>query len=91
MTAPSPSASPPLAEGRWLWRRLYVFATSGAAWLLLDRLIAAAPPEAAQLLAQALMALLALIMVLYLVAPTAQQLIATLAALRPRFGGEERP
>lgn len=91
MTAPSNPVSPPLAEGRWLWRRLYVFATSGAAWLLLDRLIAAAPPEAAQRLAHALMALLALIMVLYLVAPTAQQLIATLAVLRPRFGEEHRP
>jgi TRAP-type C4-dicarboxylate transport system permease large subunit len=91
MTVPSTLAPPPLAEGRWLWRRLYVFATSGAAWLLLDRLIAGAPPEAAQRLAQALMTLLALIMVLYLVAPTAQQLIATLAVLRPRLGGEDRP
>lgn len=91
MTAPAPSGSPVLAEGRWLWRRLYVFLTSGAAWLLMDRLISTAPPEAAQQLAQALMALLALAMVLYLVAPTAQQLIATLAVLRPRLGGEERP
>lgn len=71
----------PLAEGRWLWRRLYVFATSGAAWLLLDRLIAQTPPEAAPRLAQGMMALLGLTMVLYLVAPTAQQLIATLGAL----------
>lgn len=91
MTTPSRPALPPLAEGRWLWRRLYVFATSGAAWMLLDRLVDASPPEAAQRLAQALMALLALIMVLYLVAPTAQQLIATLAVLRPRSGGEDRP
>ncbi|MBU1540246.1 MAG: hypothetical protein KKC29_00065 [Alphaproteobacteria bacterium] len=91
MTAPLTSAPPLLAEGRWLWRRLYVFATSGAAWLLLDRLIALTPPEAAPRLAQGLMALLALIMVLYLVAPTAQQLIATLAVLRPRLDGEARP
>ena len=91
MTAPSlssPSTSPVLAEGRWLWRRLYVFATSGGAWLLLDRLIALMPAEAAPRLAQGLMALLALILVLYLVAPTAQQLIATLAILR---SGEGRP
>lgn len=91
MTAPLTSGPPLLAEGRWLWRRLYVFATSGAAWLLLDRLIALTPPEAASRLAQGLMALLALIMVLYLVAPTAQQLIATLAVLGSRPGGEERP
>lgn len=88
--APTPGA-PPLAEGRWLWRRLYVFATSGAAWLLLDRLIAGTPPEAAPRLAQGLMALLALVLVLYLVAPTAQQLIATLAMLRQGMGGEDRP
>lgn len=86
--APGGAAPPILAEGRWLWRRLYVFVTSGAAWLVLDRLIAATPAEAAPRLAQALMALLALTMVLYLVAPTAQQLIATLAVLRsPADGG----
>jgi hypothetical protein len=90
MTEPidRPAGAPPLAEGRWLWRRLYVFATSGAAWLLLDRLIALTPPEAAPRLAQQLMALLALTMILYLVAPTAQQLIASLRTLRP--GGEGR-
>ena len=91
MTAPSTPGAPLLAEGRWLWRRLYVFMTSGAAWLLLDRLIEGTPPEAAPGLAQGLMALLALILVLYLVAPTAQQLIATLAVLRPRIGEGGRP
>jgi len=91
MTDLSTSGPPLLAEGRWLWRRLYVFTTSAAAWLLLDRLIALTPPEAAPRLAQGLMALLALVLVLYLVAPTAQQLIASLAILRPRPGGEGRP
>ncbi|MFA4894381.1 hypothetical protein [Brevundimonas sp.] len=81
---PGENGPSPLAEGRWLWRRLYVFATSAGAWLLLDRLIAATPPEAAPRLAQGLMALLALTMVLYLVAPSAQQLIATLGALPGR-------
>lgn len=82
--SPPPDAAPPvtLAEGRWLWRRLYVFATSGAAWVLLDRLVAATPTEAAPRLAQALMGMLALTLVLYLVAPTAQQLITALAALK---------
>jgi hypothetical protein len=42
-------------------------------------------------LAQSLMSLLALVLVIYLVAPTAQQLISTLAVLRPRIGGEDRP
>ncbi len=90
MSGPATTAPPVLAEGRWLWRRLYVFATSGAAWLALDRLIAFTPPEAALKLAQGLMALLALLGVLYLVAPTAQQLIATLAVLRSGPGGEGR-
>jgi hypothetical protein len=48
------------------------------------------PPEATPGLAQALMLLLALVLVIYLVAPTAQQLIATLAILRPRTVGEEQ-
>lgn len=90
MTTPSHDAPSGLAEGRWLWRRFYVFATSGGAWLLLDRLIAIAPPEAAPRLAHALMGLLALVLVLYLVAPTAQQLIASLALLRPPVGREDR-
>jgi len=84
MTDLPPEAPAPLAEGRWLWRRLYVFATSGGAWLLLDRLIAATPPEATPRLAQGLMSLLALTLVLYLVAPTAQQLIATITVLPGR-------
>ncbi|MBA4805803.1 MAG: hypothetical protein H2038_14220 [Brevundimonas sp.] len=79
-----------LAEGRWLWRRLYVFITSGGAWLLLDRLIATVPPEAAPRLAHALMALLALNLILYLVAPSAQQLIASLSLLRPGASREDR-
>jgi hypothetical protein len=82
----SPVPPPSLAEGRWLWRRLYVFATSGGAWFLLDRLIAMVPPDAAPELARALMGLLALTLVLYLVAPTAQQLISSLALLRDGRG-----
>ena len=75
----------PLAEGQWLWRRLYVYAGTVVSWVLLDRLIAVVPREAAPRLAEGLMALLALTMVLYLVAPTAQQLIAGLKALPPRL------
>ena len=90
MTDPADRAAgtPPLAEGRWFWRRLYVFTSTWAAWLLLDRLVAVTPPEAALPLAKGLMVLLALTMILYLVAPTAQQLIASLRALRS--GGEGR-
>lgn len=76
----------PLAEGRWLWRRLYVFATSAGVWLLLERLIAVIPAAAAPRVIDALMSLLALTMVLYLVAPSAQQLIASLRLLRSGRG-----
>jgi hypothetical protein len=90
MTAPAEEMSPPLAEGRWLWRRLYVFVVTGAGWALLDRLVAVAPAEAAPDLAKRLMGLLALTMVLYLVAPTAQQLITSLRLLKPgRLKGED--
>ena len=91
MTSPidPPATAPPLAEGRWLWRRLYVFASTGAAWLLLDRLLHLTPPEAALPLARGLMSLLALTMILYLVAPTAQQLIASLRSFRSPLGGED--
>ncbi len=78
------NAVAPLAEGRWLWRRLYVYAVTGMVWLLLDRLIVLVPPQAAPRMAQGLMALLALTLVLYLVAPTAQQLIVALRTL-PRL------
>jgi hypothetical protein len=82
--------TPALAEGRWLWRRLYVFLTSGAAWLILDRLVARASAETALRLAGGLMALLALTLILYLVAPTAQQLIASISALRAGSDGGRR-
>ena len=91
MTEPAlPEQTSPLAEGRWLWRRLYVFATSAIAWMLLDRLIAVVPAEAAPRLVEGLMSLLALTMLLYLVAPSAQQLIASLRLLRPGPDGEGR-
>lgn len=78
-----------LAEGRWLWRRLFVFATSVAAWTLLADVVARAPLSDLRAIGQHLMTLLALILVLYLVAPTAQQLVELAAAVRLR--AMERP
>ena len=87
-----PTLPSPLAEGRWLWRRLYVFASSRERSANQSSMAvssaAMTPPEAALPLAKGLMALLALTMILYLVAPTAQQLIASLRSLRPPLGGE---
>ncbi len=79
MTRRTPAS---LAEGRWLWRRLYVFANSALAWLVLDRLIAVVPAQDALRLAEIVIMLLALMLVVYLVAPTAQQLLAGLAVLK---------
>ena len=81
MTAPA-SPPPSLAEGRWLWRRLFVFLTAAGLHLLLARAVERVEPEAAVRVCEGLMALLGLTLVLYLVAPTAQQLIAFVAQLR---------
>ncbi|MNS73116.1 hypothetical protein D3C72_1065460 [compost metagenome] len=74
-----------LAEGRWLWRRLYVFVASAALWLLLARAVGRTAPADLPRVADGLMGLIALMLVLYLVAPTAQQMIAMLANLRLRL------
>lgn len=88
--APASPPTPPLAEGRWLWRRLYVFGVSFAAWSLLAWTVKAVPANALPQVAAGLMALLALVLVLYLVAPTAQQLVELLAHLKLRLGGGGR-
>lgn len=77
----------PMAEGRWLWRRVYVFAVSFGVWLLLARAVTRTSVDSLPKLAEALMALQALTLVLYLVAPTAQQIVGLLANLRLRLGG----
>jgi hypothetical protein len=82
MSAPEPL---PLAEAQWLWRRLYVYAASGLAWGLLAWAVGRAPVEALPVLAHGLMILLGVTMVLYLVAPSAQQLVSLLAEMRLRL------
>lgn len=76
-----------LQEGRWFWRRLYVFATSAGAWGLLERMVRRLPDGAVAPFAQGLMSLLALTMVLYLVAPTAQELGRIFGQFLTRRGG----
>lgn len=77
----------PLAEGRWLFRRLYAFAVSAGLWVLLMRTVGRMPPEMLPKMTDGLMGLLALILVLYLVAPTAQQLVALVANARLKMMG----
>ncbi|MBB5659877.1 hypothetical protein [Brevundimonas halotolerans] len=78
-----------LAEGRWLWRRLFVFLTSLALWALVHRAVERAPVEALPDIVERLLMLIALITLLYLVAPTAQQLVAL--SVRFRIGAGGRP
>ncbi len=75
----------PLAEARWLWRRVYVFAASFALWRLLSAVVQRTEPSPLPAVASGLMSVLALTLVLYLVAPTAQQLVELLANLRLRL------
>lgn len=79
--------APLLAEGRWLYRRLYAFLVSAGLWALLMRAVGRTRPENLPQVADGLMGLLALILVLYLVAPTTQQLVALIANARLRLGG----
>lgn len=85
--APGRAQNGALAEGRWLWRRLYAFAVSAGLWLLLMRTVARMPAEMLPKITDGLMGLLALILILYLVAPTAEQLVALLANARLRLTG----
>lgn len=78
-------APPALAEGRWLWRRLYVFAASFGLWVLLGLVVRRTASSDLPRVAEGLMGLLGLLLVLYLVAPTAQQLVELLANLRLRL------
>ncbi|MFC5388424.1 hypothetical protein U0030_10315 [Brevundimonas bullata] len=79
-----------LAEGRWLWRRLYVFVASAGLWWLLARAVGRTAPADLPRVADGLIGLIALMLVLYLVAPTAQQMIAMLANLRLRLAAGGR-
>ncbi|HEV7227376.1 hypothetical protein [Brevundimonas sp.] len=72
----------PLAEGRWLWRRLFVFLSAAGLQVLLARSIDRAAPEQAARATDGLLTLLGLTLVIYLVAPTAQQLAALFAHLK---------
>lgn len=78
---PAELAPAELAEGRWLWRRLYVYAASLALWLLLRLTVTRAVATDLPRIAEGLMGLIALMLLLYLVAPSAQQIV-NLARLR---------
>jgi hypothetical protein len=78
----------PQTEGRWLWRRTFVFTVVGGLWLLGERVVERLPPDRLPHALDGLMHLTGLTLVLYLVAPTAQELVTLIAQLR--FGGAPR-
>ena len=80
-----PSSVLGLPESGWVWRRAIVWAVTFGLWGLLALAISRAPTAAMEAIAAGLMKLLALVLVLYLVAPSAQQLVELLAALRLRL------
>ena len=51
-----------MAEGRWLFRRLYAFAVSAGLWVLLMRTVGRMPAEMLPRITDGLMGLLALIL-----------------------------
>lgn len=91
MTNVRRDSTSPLAEGRWLWRRIYVFCVSAGLGGLLAGLIATGDPRVLPRVADGVTGLLALLLVLYLVAPTAQQIVELLANLKLRLGAGGRP
>lgn len=86
----SEPSTPALAEGRWFWRRLYVFVSSAVSWGLLAWAVSRTSPDQMAAVARGLMGLLGLLLVLYLVAPSAQQIVSILADLRLRLAGGGR-
>ena len=91
MTNISEDTPSPLAEGRWLWRRIYVFCASAGLGGLLAGLITTGDPRVLPRVADGVTGLLALLLVLYLVAPTAQQIVELLANLKLRLGAGGQP
>ena len=82
MTHASPDSASAHPEGRWLWRRLFVFLSAAGLHHLLARAIDRAGPEVAARVADGLLILMGLTTVIYLVAPSAQQLGTLMADLR---------
>ena len=75
MSPVSKSQRTSLAEGQWVWRRLYVYLCTMLIWVLLRDALYRTPAEQTQRFAEGLMGLLALMSLLYLVAPSAQQVV----------------
>jgi len=80
----------PLPEASWGWRRFIVCAVIAAVYVLLWRLVAKVPAEDLLTLCNNLLQLIGVVLVLYLVAPSANQFVELLATLKLRLRGPRR-
>lgn len=74
--------SNPLPEAQWLWRRLITWAVAVWAMAQLHFLIARIPDGDLRVIAERLILLLATLIALYLIGPTAEHIIALVRAWR---------
>lgn len=90
--APPPGVDPqdPLPESKWFWRRLIVFLSVATAYGLLFLVVRSALAEDMAQIARELMILLGVILLFYLVAPSANQIAELLATLKLRLRGPRR-
>lgn len=80
----------PLPEGKWFWRRLIVFATVAASYWLLWSLTPRVPAADVRTVMRDLMILIGVLLLFYLVAPSANQITELLATLKLRLRGPRR-
>lgn len=82
----------PLPEGDWKFRRMFVYGLVLLLVVALFMTIALSPKPDLQRIAGWLILLIGFVTVLYLVAPSAVEVIRMLTALRPKWlGGQGRP
>lgn len=77
----------PLPEGDWKYRRVFVYALVLLLVLALFATIGLAPRSDLQAIAGWLILLIGFVVVLYLVAPSAVEVIRMLSAMRPKWLG----
>ena len=74
--------SRPLPEGQWFWRRLAIFTVCSFVMWKLNGLIDRLPLGDLRTITQHLILLLATLLALYLIGPTAEHIIARVRAWR---------
>lgn len=76
--------SAPQPEAQWLWRRLFTWIVTAFILLQLHLLIARMPLEDLRTIAERLIMLLASLIALYLIGPSAEHIIALVRAWKDK-------